>query len=54
MITTIERKYRPLFKNYEELKHINPNPKSTGFETCIWEIYLCYNGFYENYTSNKP
>lgn len=47
--TVIEKKSSLLFKNYEELKCIEPSPRSFGFGTWISEIYLCCNEFYEDY-----
>ena len=53
MVTVIEKKSSLLFKKYEELKRIEPNPRSFGFGTQISEIYLCCNEFYEDYELNE-
>ena len=53
MVTEIEKKSNLLFKNYEELKRIEPSPRSLGFEKWISEIYLCCNEFYEDYDLNE-
>jgi len=53
MVTGIEKKSSLLFKNYEELKFIEPSPRSFGFGTWISEIYLCCNEFYEDYHLNE-
>ena len=49
MVTVIEEKCSLLFQNYEELKGIEPSPRSVGFATWISEIYLCCEEFYEDY-----
>ena len=53
MVTVIEKKSSLLFQNYEELKRIEPSPRSLGFGKWISEIYLCYNEFYEDYDLNE-
>lgn len=53
MVTVIEKKSSLLFKNYEELKRIEPSPRSVGFERWISEIYLCCNEFYQDYDLNE-
>ena len=53
MVKVIEEKSRLLFKNYEELKHIEPSPRSIGFSTWISEIYLCCDEFYVDYDLNE-
>ena len=53
MVTVIEKKSSLLFKNYEELKRIEPSPRSLGFGRWISEIYLCCNEFYEDYDLNE-
>ena len=53
MVTVIEKKSSLLFQNYEELKRIEPSPRSLGFGKWISEIYLCCNEFYEDYDLNK-
>lgn len=53
MVTVIEKKSSLFFKNYEELKPIEPSPRSFGFGRWISEIYLCCNEFYENYNLNE-
>jgi len=41
MVRAIEKKSNLLFKNYEELKRIEPSPRSMGFGIWISEVYLC-------------
>ena len=53
MVTVIEKKSSLLFQNYEELKRIEPSPRSLGFGKWISEIYLCCNEFYEDYDLNE-
>ena len=53
MVTVIEKKSSLLFKNYEELKRIEPSSISLGFGTWISEIYLCCNEFYQDYDLNE-
>lgn len=51
MVTAIEKKSN--LENYEELKCIEPNPKSIGFGTWISEIYLCCNEFYSDFNEEE-
>ena len=53
MVRVIEKKCRLLFQNYEELKNIEPNPRSVGFAEWISEIYLCCEEFYKDYDLSK-
>ena len=53
MVIVIEKKSSLLFKNYKELKCIEPSIRSFGFETCISETYLCCNEFYKDYGLKK-
>jgi len=49
----LKKKSSLLFKNYEELKFIEPSPRSFGFGTWISEIYLCCNEFYSDFNEEE-
>ncbi len=53
MVTVIEKKSTLLFKNYEELKRIEPSSRFREFGTWISEIYLCCNELYEDHNLNE-
>jgi len=53
MVTEIEKRSKPLPQNYEELRCVEPDPRSVGFGEGISEIYLCCNEFYEYYDLSK-
>lgn len=53
MVEAIERKFTPLFKNYEELKFTEPSPRPVEFSKRTSEIYLCCNEFYKSYDLNE-
>ena len=53
MVTVIEKKASLLFQNYEELKDLEPSPRSLGFDEWISEIYLCCDEFYEDYNVSE-
>ena len=49
----LEKKSSLLFKNYDELKRIEPSSRSFGFGTWILEISLCCNELYDDYDLNE-
>ena len=53
MVEEIEKNYRLLSKNYEELKRIEPSSISLGFGTWISEIYLYCNEFYSDFNEEE-
>jgi hypothetical protein len=53
IVTVIEEKCRLLLQNYEELKRIEPSPRSLEFGEWISEIYLCCDEFYDYYDLNE-
>lgn len=54
MVHEIEKNYRLLIQNYDELKNIKPNPIAFDFSKWISEIYLCCDEFYPNFDPADP